>query len=73
MDEIKENTRSKRVLDIIRLYIKILKSFTDLLNKEIANLHEIGSSTVTNILNVRYKENDFMIKSSMEIDNNVKL
>jgi len=32
------------------------KRFTDLSNKEIADLHEIGSSTVTNLLSGRYKE-----------------
>ncbi len=73
MDKIKGNTRSKRISDIRKLYIKFLKSFTDLSNKEIANLHEIGSSTVTNVLNGRYKENGFIIKSSMEIAKNVKL
>jgi len=44
--EIKGNTKLKRISDIRKLYIKFLKSFTDLSNKEIANLHEIGSSTV---------------------------
>ena len=73
MDEIKGNTRSKGISDIRKLYIKFLKSVTDLSKKEIANLHEIGSSTVTNVLSGRYKENDFIIKSSMEIDKNVKL
>jgi hypothetical protein len=73
MDEIKGNTRSKKLSDIRRLYIKFLKSFTDLSNKEIVNLLEIGSSTVTNVLSGRYKENDFIIKSRMEIDKNVKL
>ncbi|MCK4309425.1 MAG: hypothetical protein KAW42_05580 [Candidatus Atribacteria bacterium] len=53
--------------------VKFLKRFTDLSNKEIANLLEVGSSTVTNVLNGKYKENDFIIKSSMEIDKNVKL
>ncbi|GAH44238.1 unnamed protein product, partial [marine sediment metagenome] len=33
----------------------------------------IGSSTVTNVLSGRYKENDFIIKSSAEIDKNVNL
>ena len=69
----KGNTRSKRISDIRKLYIKFLTSFTDLSNKEIANLLEIESSTVTNILDGRYKENDFIIKLSMEIDKNVKL
>jgi len=69
----KGNTRSKKILDIRKLYIKFLKSFTDVPNKEIADLLEIGSSTVTNVLSKRYKENDFMIKSSIEIDKNVKL
>ena len=73
MDEIKGNTKSKRISNIRKLYIKFLKSFTYLSNKEIANLLEIGSPTVTNVLNVRYEENDFIIKSSMEIDKNVKL
>ena len=35
--------------------------------------NEIGSSTATNVLRGRYKENDFIIKSDMEIDKNVKL
>jgi len=39
--------------------------------QEIADLLEIGSSTVTNVLSRRYKKNEFMIKSSM--DKNVKL
>ncbi|GAG74515.1 unnamed protein product [marine sediment metagenome] len=72
MDEIKGNTMSKRISDIRKLYIKILKRFTDLSNKEIANLLEIGSSTVNNVLSGRYKEDDFIIKSSMEINKNVK-
>jgi len=73
MDKIKGNTKSKRISDIRKLYIKNLKKYTDVPNKEIANLLEIGSSTVTNVLGGRYKENDFMIKSSMDIDKNVKL
>ena len=70
MCKIKGNTKSKRISDIRKLYIKFLKSVTDLSKKEIANLHEIGSSTVINVLSGRYKENDFIIKSSMEIDKN---
>ena len=59
--------------DIRKLYIKNLKKYTDAPNKEIADLLEIGSSTVTNVLNGRYKENDFIIKLSAEIDKNVNL
>ncbi|GAI96244.1 unnamed protein product [marine sediment metagenome] len=55
MDEIKRNTKSKRISDTRKLHIKFLKRFTGLSNKEIAELHEIGSSTVTNVLNGRYK------------------
>jgi len=73
MDKIKGNTKSKRISDIRKLYIKNLKNYTDVPNKEIANLLEIGSSTVINVLRGRYKENDFIIKSSTEIDKNVKL
>ena len=73
MGKIKGNTKSKRISDIRKLYIKFLKKYTDEPNKEIADLLEIGSSTVTNVLSGRYKENDFMIKSSIEIDKNVKL
>ena len=73
MDKIKGNTKSKRISDIRKLYIKNLKKYTNAPNKEIADLLEIGSSTVTNVLSGRYKENDFMIKSSIEIDKNVKL
>ena len=42
-------------------------------NKEIANLLEIGDLTVSNVLNKRFKENDFIINSCKEIDKNVKL
>jgi len=73
MDKIKGNTKSKRISDIRKLYIKNLKKYTNAPNKEIADLLEIGSSTVTNVLSGRYKENDFMIKSSIEIGKNVKL
>jgi len=67
MDEIKGNTRSKRISNIRKLYIKNLKKYTDAPNKEIADLLEIGGSTATNVLNGKYKENDFMIKSSMKM------
>ena len=73
MDKIKGNTKSKRISDIRKLYIKKLKKYTDVPNKEIADLLEIGSSTVSNILRERYKENDFIIKSNRKIDKNVKL
>lgn len=73
MDKIKGNTKSKRISDIRKLYIKNLKKYTDVTNKEVADLLEIGSSTVTNVLSGRYKENKFMIKSGMKIDKNVKL
>ena len=73
MDEIKGNTRSKRISHIIKLYIKFLKRFTDLSNREIANLLKIRSLTVTNVLRGRYKKNNFVIKSNMKIDKNVKL
>ncbi len=73
MGKIKGNTKSKKISDIRKLYIKNLKKYTDAPNKEIADLLEIGSSTVTNVSSGRYKENDFIIKSSMEIDKNVKL
>ena len=73
MEKIKGNSKSKRISDIRKLYIKKLKKYTGVLNKEIADLLEIGSSTVTNVLSGRYKENDFMIKSSIEIDKNVNL
>ena len=73
MDKIKGNTKSKRISDIRKLYIKNLKKYTDVPNKEIADLLEIGSSTVTNVLSGRYEENEFIIRLSMEIDKNVKL
>jgi len=73
MDKIKGNTKNKRRSDVRKLYIKSLKKYTDLPNKEIADLLEIGSPTVTNVLSGRYKENDFITKSSIGIDKNVKL
>lgn len=73
IDEIKGNSKNKRISDIRKIYIKCFKKYTNLPNKEIAELLEIGSSTVTNVLSGRYKENDFIIKASTEIDKNVNL
>jgi len=73
IDRVKGNTKSKRISDIRKLYIKNLKKYTDAPNKEIADLLEIGSSTATNVLSGRYKENEFIIKLSIEIDKNVNL
>lgn len=73
IDEIKGNSKNKRISDIRKIYIKCFKKYTNLPNKEIANLLEIGNSTVTNVLSGRYKENDFIIKASTKIDNNVNL
>jgi len=38
IDRIKGDTRSRRISDIRKPYIKFLRSFTDLSNKEIADL-----------------------------------
>jgi len=73
MEKIKGNSKTKRISDIRKLYIKKLKKYTALTNKQIADLLGIGDSTVTNVLSGRYRENDFMIKSSIEIDKNVNL
>ena len=73
MGKIKGNTKSKRISDIRKLYINNLKKYTDLPNKEIADLLEIERSTVTNVLSGRYKENDFISRLSIEIDKNVNL
>jgi len=73
MDKIKGNTKSKRISDIRKLYIKNLKKYTNAPNKEIADLLEIGSPTVTNVLYGRYRKNNFMIKAGIEIDKNVNL
>ena len=73
MERIKGNTKSKRTSDIRKLYIKNLKKYTDVPSKEIADLLEIGSSTVSNVLSGRYRENDLIIRLSREIDKNVKL
>ena len=43
VDEIKGDTKLKRISDIRKLYIKNLKKYTDAPNKEIADLLEIGS------------------------------
>lgn len=72
-DKIIGNTKGKRISDIRKLYIKYLKKYTDIPNKEIADLLEIGSSTVANVLSGRYKENGFINRLSREIDKNVKL
>ena len=45
MDAIKGNTKSKRISDIKKLYINNLKKYTDVPNKETADLHEIGGLT----------------------------
>jgi REP element-mobilizing transposase RayT len=73
LDKIKGNTKSKKISDIRKLYIKNLKKYTTIPKKEIADLLEIGNSTVTNVLSGRYKENDFINRLSREIDKNVKL
>jgi len=73
IEKIKGNSKSKRIPDIRKLYINMLKKYTDITNKEIADLLGIGNSTVTNVLSGRYKENDFLIKSGIEIDKTVKL
>ena len=73
LDKIKGNTKSKKISDIRKLYIKNLKKYTTIPNKEIADLLEIGNSTVTNVLSGRYTENDFINRLSREIDKNVKL
>jgi len=73
IEKIKGNSKSKRISDIRKLYINMLKKYTDITNKEIANLLKVGDSTVTNVLSGRYKENDFLIKSGIEIDKNVNL
>ena len=47
MDRVKGNTKSKRISYIRKINIKFLERITDLSNKEIADLLEIESSTVT--------------------------
>ena len=73
IEKIKGNSKSKRISDIRKLYINMLKKYTDITNKEIANLLKVGDSTVTNVLSGRYKDNDFLIISGIEIDKNVNL
>jgi len=73
IEKIKGNSKSKRISDIRKLYIKNLKKYTNTTNKEIADLLKVGESTVTNVLSGRYKDNDFLITSSIEIDKNVNL
>ena len=73
IEKIKGNSKSKRRLDIRKLYINMIKKYTDLSGKEIADLLGIGNSTVTNVLSGRYKENDFIINSSIEIEKYVNL
>jgi hypothetical protein len=66
-------SKSKRISDVRKLYIKNFKKYTDVPNKEKAGLLEVGSSSETNVLSGRYKKNDFLTKSGMEIDKNVNL
>ena len=73
IEKIKGNSKSKRRSDIRKLYIIMLKKYTDLSGKEIADLLGIGNSTVANVLSGRYKENDFIINSSIEIQKYVNL
>ena len=69
---INRNLKSKRISDIRKIYIKYFTGYINSPNKEIADMFESGSSTVTNVLTGRYKENNFIIKSSTEIDKNRK-
>jgi len=73
MEKIKGHSKNKRLSDIRKLYIINLKKYTDIPNKEITGLLRTCDSTVENVLSGRYKENDFLIKSGIEIDKNVKL
>jgi chromosomal replication initiation ATPase DnaA len=73
IESIKGNSKSKRRSDIRRLYINMLKKYTDLSGKEILDLLGVGKSTVTNILSGRYKVNDFIINLSIEIEKYVNL
>lgn len=50
--------------------LSILKIYS-LTSKEI--IDKFRSLILTNVLNRKYKENNFIIKSSMEIDKSVKL
>lgn len=73
IESIKGNSKNKRSSDIRKLYIHMLKEYTDLSSKEIADLLGIGTSAVSNVLSGRYKENDFLINSSIEIEKYVNL
>jgi putative transposase len=67
-DSIKGNRKTKRLSDIRKLSINFLYKFTSLNNSEIARLLEIKDSTVSNILNNRYQENDFIIENKKKIE-----
>ena len=73
IESIKGNSKNKRSSDIRKLYIHMLKEYTDLSSKEITDLPGIGTSAVSNVLSGRYKENDFLINSSIEIEKYVNL
>ena len=51
--------------------LSIFLKIYSLTSKEI--IDKFQSLILTNVLNRKYKENNFIIKSSMEIDKNVKL
>jgi len=69
---INRNLKSKKISGIRKIYIKYFTGYIDSPNKETADMLESGSLTVTNLLTGRYKENNFIIKSSAEIDTNRK-
>lgn len=73
IESIKGNSKNKRRSDIRKLYIHMLKKYTDLSSKEIADLLGIGTSAVSNVLSGRYKENDFIVNSRLEIEKYVNL
>lgn len=66
------NSKNRQVSDIRKALVKLLYIHTNLNNKEIANELGIGQSTVTNILNGRYKNeehiNEFIEKINSQIE-----
>jgi REP element-mobilizing transposase RayT len=58
INEIYGNSRNRKISDIRKILVKLLHKYTNLNNKEIAIRLGIGESTVTNILNGRYKNSE---------------
>ncbi len=60
-------------LDFKIIYFRYFKKYIDLIDKAKTKILKIKSLGVSNVLIKRSNENEFIIKSNIEIDKNINL